>query len=335
MSNKKKISRIVSLALFIYFISLFTTSPNPFRDASVKADDTPIVSDEITISATIGTTTAMTIYGYAPASSFVSLTGSGISTEKQANTSGYFSFDQISTSNTSDEYSELCLIAYIGKYSTQPTCLPPLPAGNNVYNIGPVILSPIISIQKNVFPKDTQVALQGTTTPNTTVYVHLAESDRKLALVSRVLAYNLPKYEVTSNSLGKFEFNLPSNMVAKWKVYASTIYLSGVSPKSNTLSFVVESNVLYYLTKIYETVIKTTRLITTTVVASEEYAAEKIYPNGFPNTNVSAREVESFRSNLLYYVIFIEVLIFILLAIFFLVKKRGRARNQSKTNATV
>ncbi|MDD4762044.1 MAG: hypothetical protein PHZ25_03430 [Candidatus Pacebacteria bacterium] len=313
--------KLLQFVLVLSVISIaFLTLPNRFREGQILADDISLTPDEITVSATIGTTAEMVVYGYAPASSTVSLTGNGISEERKAETNGYFYISKIYTSSGTSTYPELCLVAHIGSLSTQPTCLPSLPGGNYVYQVGPVILSPIISIEQNIFPIRTQVALNGVTIPNAKVSIYLAEAGRSISLVPKALAYYLPTYEVTSNSLGKFQFNLPSNNTAKWKVYASTAYLSSISPKSTTLNFRVESNIHYLITRIYETIVKTTNSITTVITTNDRKGTAV---NESQIVNLSTSETAVLRSRLLYFVIFVEVLILAIL-IFVLLKKKNQ-----------
>ncbi|KKQ48445.1 MAG: hypothetical protein US68_C0032G0006 [Candidatus Shapirobacteria bacterium GW2011_GWE1_38_10] len=324
--QKLRISIAFFLSILLAILFVFLAPPNQFRSHPILAAESSITPEEITVSATIGTTTSMIIYGYAPSLSKVQLTGNGISEERSAAANGYFSFDNIGTTSTASVYPELCLRAYIGKLSTQPTCIPSLPRVNHIYEIGPVILSPIISVEQNIFVLGTQVVLNGTTIPNSKVNIYLAERRINLALVSRVLAYQIPIYEVTSNNLGNFQFNLPSNSTAKWKVYAATTYLSSASPKSNTLNFTVESNISYYLKKIEETIKKTINIITTIVTTKNSDENKPNDQTGF--NNISTSEVEVFRSRLTLFVIFAEGIILLLLVIIIL--KKTRKNNKKK-----
>ena len=323
--QKSKIIYLLMAAVAIFLLYL-VTSLNRLRSLPPVEGESTIVSDDITVSATIGTTAKMIVFGYAPASSRVILTGEGISEERSAEASGWFSFDNIHKTGSTDEYPELCLVAYLGNLSTQPTCLPALPGGNNSYDIGPVILSPIISIEQNVFLLGTQVALNGTTIPDSTVSIYFAENGGNVALVPKALAYNIPAYEVESDSLGKFQLNLPSNIVARWKVFASTTYSESSSPRSNTLNFTVQNNISYYLKKIYETIVRTTTIITTAVTAKTDEEVQK--ENATRIDNVPVKEVGIVRSQIPYFVIVIEVLILILLIIFVLVRKRKKGKKK-------
>jgi len=327
--KKHKISFLVFILviLIVSFTSLALL--NRFRSRSAVEGESTITSDDITVSATIGMTAKMIIYGYAPSSSKVLLTGTGISEERYAEVNGWFSFDNIHKLGSTDEYPEMCLTAVIGSLSTQPTCLPSLTGGSNSYDIGPVILSPIISIEQNVFPLGTQVSLNGVTIPTSQVNIYLAENGGNISFIPRALAYFVPTLVVTSDASGKFQSNLPSNLVTRWKVYASTTYLSSSSAKSNTLNFIVESNVRYYLTKIYTTITKTTNILTTIITTSGTKAQSNDATSLY---NIPASEVEAVRSRLPYYVIFIEIaFIALLVLIFIIVRKRKRQKKNSQS----
>ena len=198
-----------------------------------------------------------------------------------------------------------------------------------------MILSPIISIEQNTFLLGTQVALNGTTTPNSEVNIYLAGSKNKLVLVPRALAYQIPVYKVTSNKLGKFQFNLPSNYVAKWRVYAATTFMSSASPISNTLNFTVESNIKYYLKKVTETVTKITNIITTIITTKSN---DTIRPDNSTRLyNISTNEIDTYRSILPYFVMIVEGLILIILVVIILSKRRknkAQAHPQLKVTVT-
>lgn len=314
------------VVLFLVSIASLALLNQSRSDPSVEGEST-ITSSDITVSATIGTSTKMIVYGYAPSSSTVHLFGSGISEIRNAEVSGWFSFDNIYTTGSTNVFPEVCLIAYIGKLSTQPTCLPSITATTSSYEIGPVILSPIISIENNIFTVGSQVSLNGVTIPSSKVYIYLAENETGLAIVPRALAYGIPKYEVNSNATGKFQFNLPSNITAKWKVFAATTYSSNASPKSNTLNFTVQSNIEYFLKKIYVTIVKTTNIVTTIVTAQSP--EESAYKNSKSLEDISIKQIEVVRHRLPYIVIFIEGLI-LLLIILIILKKRRKKEKESK-----
>lgn len=217
------------------------------------------VSYEITVSATIGEP-KLILFGYTSPNALVELKGIRVSEETIANKEGYFFFDRIFLPPPSPEYPELCLTSIDTQNRISfPTCLPPLPTGPYEITVGPVLLPPTISLEKGNFLPLEQIAALGATIPNTEVTIYLANDlstgflasaiyhDRgvssrlKLAFITPVYAYSLPKYQIQADNNGHFEFNLPANQPATWRVFAGSFYLGSPTPKSNTLTFKVLS----------------------------------------------------------------------------------------------
>jgi len=233
----KQISKIT---LLLSILSLILASLNRFTASPVKADVVNPIWKSTKISVSIGAP-ALTLFGYAPARTRVMLFGIGVSEEIYSQDNGYFEFDNVYLPSSEAYYPELCLLASYLTTSTQPTCLPALPVKNLSYDIGPVILSPIITIDKASFPIGTQVDLKGLTTPNTEVNIYMAEEKQSsFTLVANALAYYIPVYQTTSDTNGEFQFNLPSSFPSQWKIFGSSTFLDAPSAKSNTLSFKVE-----------------------------------------------------------------------------------------------
>jgi hypothetical protein len=69
--------------------------------------------------------------------------------------------------------------------------------------------------------------------------------------VGEVSAFYLPTYKVKSDSLGNYEFSLPTTASDEWKIYASSTFEGSQSPKSNTLTYYIKP-VSYRLVEIYE-----------------------------------------------------------------------------------
>ncbi|BCX15074.1 MAG: hypothetical protein KatS3mg088_757 [Patescibacteria group bacterium] len=229
-----------------------TTTPTPITSGT----PTPTISPQPQISptptpeATKAPQINLKIFGYGPPDIPVSLVGKNILELTTSNEIGYFEFRNIPLPEIKGLfklYPELCLQGYYKESSTQPVCLPRLPVGNLEYNIGPVILSPIIIIEKGEIASGEQVKATGKTTPNSEVSIYLAKEKQKtffnffeeIKLIKTASAYYLPKYQTTSNANGDFEFNLPSESPAKWRLFSAASFQGQNSPKSNTLSYLV------------------------------------------------------------------------------------------------
>jgi hypothetical protein len=208
------------------------------------------ISPTLTPEATKAPQVNLKIFGYGPPDIPVSLVGKNILELTTSNEIGYFEFRNIPLPEIKGLfklYPELCLQGYYKESSTQPVCLPRLPVGNLEYNIGPVILSPIIIIEKGEIASGEQVKATGKTTPNSEVSIYLAKEEQKtffnfleeIKFIKTASAYYLPRYQTTSNANGDFEFNLPSESPAKWRLFSAASFQGQNSPKSNTLSYLV------------------------------------------------------------------------------------------------
>lgn len=184
----------------------------------------------------------LTIYGYGPINSEVTLKGFGVSSKTISDSNGLFRFNEIYS--LSLKYPELCIQAVDDQNRvTQPSCIPALPVDSLIpLEIGPILLSPTISISENKVKEGTLAVLSGKTTPNTKVNIFVAKKEgmvNKLSLVKEAYAYTLPTVEVNSNEKGEYEVSLPTAESAEYKLFASTKFGEYLSSKSNTLTFAV------------------------------------------------------------------------------------------------
>jgi len=241
-------------------------TPSPTHDVFMSVTFQSVIEGEATPTPTEIPTSPtekipFKIFGYAPSSTFVSLIGKNTLELTSANESGYFEFNNVPLPEIKGEvgfYPELCIQAYFQESSTQPTCLAPLPVGNKSYEIGPVVLSPILIIEKGETTTNSQIKAIGKTTPNTEVSIFLAKEEQKtnildiidkIKLIKTVSAYYLPKYQTVSDVNGNFEFNLPTESPSRWRIFAASLFQGQNSPKSNTLSFLVVSQALEFIQK--------------------------------------------------------------------------------------
>jgi len=217
---------------------------------------------QVTISASLGEP-VLRLWGYGPANSRVELSGRGVADFAYSRTDGYYEFSKAFLPSPTDFlYPELCLTAVdqVGR-ATPPTCIPPLPANEFSYDIGPIILPPTLSLEAGSTTPDTQVAASGMTIPNSEVKIVLAEGDTgnplaKLSIVTEVSAYYIPNYTVKSDSQGYFSFNMPATTSDKWRMFAVTNYSQvATSPKSNTLTFEVISPALAAIQKFWKLIL--------------------------------------------------------------------------------
>lgn len=235
----------------------------------IKGQTLTPASQDVDMSATIITppTVKLTIFGYGPAGIPVSLTGKNVLEITTSNESGYFEFNNVPLPDLTETlkfYPELCLQGYYKEVSTQPVCLPKIPTGQEEYKIGPVLLSPIIVIENQEALVKSQIKAVGKAIPNSPIQAYLAKESREnilniiknIRLIQKVSAYYLPKYETKSDENGNFEFNLPTDSQAKWRIFVSYTFHDQNSPKSNTLSYQVKSPILELIKKFLQYLIK-------------------------------------------------------------------------------
>lgn len=190
--------------------------------------------------ATIGKS-YLSIYGYGPINSEVTLRGFGVSEKTISDNTGLFRFGSVY--NFSYSYPELCIQAVDGENRvTQPTCIPALPNDSIIpLEVGPILLSPTISLTDNKIVEGGESYLSGKTTPNTEVNIYLAGSK----------GYFLPVLGISSDGEGDFDINMPTSDIASYKVFASTKFGGNLSAKSNTLQFSVISSVISFFERLW------------------------------------------------------------------------------------
>ncbi|WKZ25537.1 MAG: hypothetical protein QY322_04115 [bacterium] len=242
---------------------MFTTAPEIINDATIgqvvtQPTATPTSSPSTTTDSTPTATPVYTfpsfkrysdnsliIYGFGPIKSKVFLKGFGVSEETVSDETGLFVFNRIYSLTLT--YPELCVQATddLGRV-TQPTCIPSLPGNSSIpLEVGPILLSPTVSLSKNRVVEGQDAIITGKTTPNTLVNLFVSKSNdlSKLSFVSEVNAYSLPVVNTTSDDEGKFEISLPTGTKAEYRMFASTKYGENLSAKSNTLTFAVITDI--------------------------------------------------------------------------------------------
>lgn len=188
---------------------------------------------------------ALIIYGYGPVNSKVTLKGFGVSEQTTTDANGLFIFNRIYSLSLT--YPELCIQSVDNENRiTQPSCIPALPNNSLIpLEVGPILLSPTVSLSNNRVVEGDEVILLGSTTPNTEVYVYFSKinNTKAFGIVKEVNAFNLPTIRIKSDKNGDFEIILPSSKSSDYRVFASSKYGEDLSAKSNTLQFSVVTSV--------------------------------------------------------------------------------------------
>lgn len=184
--------------------------------------------ESVHISAQVPANT-VTIFGYTSPDSRVELTSSKVFAVTYSQNDGFFNFDQL---NIPRQSQDLCLTSQDeSNRLSNPVCFPQPPLTNNYTEIGPILLSPTISLDlKNQYSS-------GQSIPNTTVQVYLYQQSSPLSLVKKVQAFSLPVFETKTDSHGNYSLNLPNTTATNYRIFATAQYFDTNSPKSNTLLY--------------------------------------------------------------------------------------------------
>lgn len=232
---KKKIFFIILsliISLLIQFGYLYLKSEEKTYIAGLTTNNSSIIN-----SAFIGEF-RFTLFGYTSPKALVTFSGQGIFDQTQADKKGYFEF-----TNRFSPFSphEACLSAkdQFGRLSS-PTCLPPFPVNTNV-KIGPVILSPTISLNKNNFYVNEEIILSGQSIPNSNVDLLIFTQETSFNkffsfFVKSVNAFSIPKLQTKTDNLGNFSISLPSGSSQKYRFFTQVNYLKNSSANSLILT---------------------------------------------------------------------------------------------------
>lgn len=219
-----------------FFLLFFYLTSEICHPRSVYALET---SNSINLSASINDT-RVTIFGYTSPLSKVELTGINIYAATYSDNTGYFIFDKtILPKNPS----ELCLQSTDNESRTSsPVCISPPPATNYDTDIGPILLSPTLSLDKNTINPNSTVISSGQAIPNSPVSIYFYQvNDKAQSFVKEAQAFSLPVLTTTSDKNGYFSFNLPTSYSSNYRLYATTEFDQNLSPKSNTLLYKLPS----------------------------------------------------------------------------------------------
>jgi hypothetical protein len=232
--RKKFIITSFSLLLF-WLMNLFFFYSLIIKEENNKIAGIQSKQENIEVSAFIGEH-RFTLFGYTSPEALVSFQGLGIFDQTYADKQGYFIFQ-----NRFSPFSprEACLTAQdkFGRL-TSPVCLPPFPTDYNV-EIGPVIMPPTLSLDKNDYWVGDEVILSGQTIPETEVDLSMFTKQSNflaLNLIKKVEAFALPEFKTQSDQQGNFSIALPSSSAQTFRLFAQSQFLKAKSPESRKLT---------------------------------------------------------------------------------------------------
>ena len=263
----KRFSVILGLLFFslVFYTKYQILNTRYSRNGQVKSAATNI-SKNVGVWAFLGEY-HFSLYGYSSPKALVTIEGSGIYDQTYSDDQGYFQF-----TNRFSPFSprEACLSAkdQFGRTSP-PTCLPPFPVKYDV-SIGPVILPPTLSLDKQNYYLGDEIVLFGQTIPDSEVNLSMffntkprqtlltqnnaKEFPRCSAFFSALFrvfvkpvsaaspksssntSFAFPKFTTKSDDKGNFSISLPSTNFDSYRLFAQTYRESFPSNKSNTLN---------------------------------------------------------------------------------------------------
>lgn len=227
----------------MYFLLLISFLLFPIPTSALNYQGTA----STTVTATIAEN-RVTIFGYTSKKSRVELSSPKVFAVTYSDQKGFFIFDKtLLPRNPSD----LCLISYDNNNrSTTPVCIPPPPPTNYHTDIGPILLPPTISLEKDKINPNSTVISSGQAIPNSTVNIDFYKvNDKAISFVKQAQAYSLPSVTVITDDDGNFNLNLPTAYSSNYRLYTWAKFQDNYSPKSNTLIYFLPSFFTLFLQK--------------------------------------------------------------------------------------
>jgi len=198
-------------------------------------------ANEVEVSAMIGEH-RFTLFGYTSPYALITFSGVGIFDQTYANKDGYFVFENRFSPLSPREG---CLVAQdqFGRLSKE-ICLPPFPIHYNA-TIGPVILPPTLSLNKNDYWLGDEVILTGQSVPNSLISLSFFTQEKGPFLsqlinpIKTVEAVGLPTLETKTDENGNFSIALPSSSANKYKLFTQVNYQEKNSSPSRQLTVTI------------------------------------------------------------------------------------------------
>ncbi|NTU46046.1 hypothetical protein HGA88_00270 [Candidatus Roizmanbacteria bacterium] len=197
------------------------------------------------VSALIGKQTSeeFAIFGYTAPSATVYLDSLSLHIQTFADTTGYFEYKNIVLPFFYIP-SDTCFYSVdTEKRASNSTCIPPFSI-QKTEKIGPIVLSPSISLNQSTAYVGDEVLLSGQTIPNTLVTLSFFTQEQKLSLLSKVssfsvvrpaFAFSLPPLQTRADNKGNFAFELPSSQANSFRLFTQTLFNNENSPTSHFL----------------------------------------------------------------------------------------------------
>lgn len=176
------------------------------------------------------------VFGYTAPLSVVQVTGTKSYGQTNSDRKGYFLIEDLPVS---DKTQELCAQTIDRDRRTGfPVCFPVNPERSGG-EIGPILLSPTLSLSAaNIWQNQNEHA-SGKTIPGQKVHISLFETPVSGFIISQAYAASLPDLETISDKEGNFSFSLPTANAYTYRVYVTSNFQDAPTPKSPTVTYMV------------------------------------------------------------------------------------------------
>jgi len=237
---------------YIYLITCFLYLSISALASPVQAAQR---SGKTSITATIPASGNIRLFGYTAPEANVQAEGYRVFAQTISDANGYFKIDPLSVSV---QATEICLTTIDSQRRVGfPLCINAANIGSDA-EVGPLLLSPTLGFSNGTVWQNQTAAADGRTIPNSKVVFHFFEvtgtlsNQRLFTTLANILhptaeAANVPSLETVTNSQGAFSINLPTARAAGYRLFVNAIFLNSPTPKSNTLSFKVDSFWQYFV----------------------------------------------------------------------------------------
>lgn len=192
------------------------------------------------VKASILAKTEIRIFGYTAPNAIVQAEGIRTFAQVSADRTGYFLMESFSVS---PEAKEVCLNSIDSERRMGfPTCVALIDTDKS-YEIGPVLLSPTLSLSKGSLWEKESASAFGSTLPETEVvfsFFELNPSPSTIASLKNnlvkifnfsVFAAELPQLSTLSDKKGNFSITLPTARIRNFRVFAKAFYRQMPTPK--------------------------------------------------------------------------------------------------------
>lgn len=247
--KKMKKNRNLSLMIFynMKYIATYIIILSVYLFISISPIDAKVFESgaKTNIQAQIEQRTEVRIFGYTSPNSTVQATGIRVFAQVYSEKDGYFVINSLPLSK---EAKEICLTTIdSGMRTGLPLCIN-LPETDKPTEIGPLLLSPTLSLASAKILEKQTVAVLGKSIPDTDVVVSFFEVrsntlafDKFLPAIARAEAADLPRVYIKTDKRGNFSINIPTGKISAYRFFAKAYFKDTPTIKSQTLAYNVNS----------------------------------------------------------------------------------------------